>query len=142
VVREEKAEDLENLLSLLHAQRESVKTKVSSLKAEIKDISDKLDTAFIQQKECPYHLHAIIVHDGQDAVSGHYYSFVHDKSSEIWWRFNDHSVSQETEEIVMQEAIGGFNQKCAYSLMYVKGVIAEQLQKTPFTSYCKSETFP
>lgn len=120
VVSEEKTEDLERLLTLLQAQKEAVKSKVSTLQAEINAITEELDTAFIQQKECPYHLHAIIVHDGEEAVSGHYFSFIHDRASELWWRFNDHSVSQETEEVVMQEAIGGNGQKCAYSLIYVR----------------------
>ena len=83
-------------------------------------------------------MHAIIVHDGQDAVSGHYYSFIYDRASDLWWRFNDHTASQETEEVVMQEALGGNDQKCAYSLIYVKQDVADQLQKTPFTSYTKT----
>jgi ubiquitin carboxyl-terminal hydrolase 25/28 len=46
------------------------------------------------------------VHDG-GAESGHYYSFIYDRERNLWWRFNDHRVSVEKEEIVMKEAFGG-----------------------------------
>ena len=37
----------------------------------------------------PYHLHAVLVHEGQ-AVSGHYWSFIHD-----WHHHHHHSLSRD-----------------------------------------------
>jgi ubiquitin carboxyl-terminal hydrolase 25/28 len=41
-----------------------------------------------------------MIHDGA-ADHGHYYSFIYDRANQAWWRFNDHTVSLESEEIVM-----------------------------------------
>jgi ubiquitin carboxyl-terminal hydrolase 25/28 len=54
----------------------------------------------------PYHLHAIIIHNGK-ANDGHYYSFIYDRAAKLWYRFNDHTVSKEAEDIVFSEAYGG-----------------------------------
>ena len=63
-----------------------------------------------------YVLTSILVHDGV-AGSGHYYSFIrnHDGS---WQRYNDIQVTDEKEEQVFKEAIGGLNHISAYCLVY------------------------
>lgn len=58
------------------------------------------------QKEHPYFLHSILIHDGF-ANMGHYYSYIYDRAKKIWWKFNDHMVSVESEEVVLSEAYGG-----------------------------------
>ena len=65
-----------------------------------------------------------MIHDGQ-AESGHYYSFIFDQKQQVWWRFNDHMVSMEAEEIVMEEAFGGQKNSCkaAYALIYTNSFI-------------------
>ena len=71
-----------------------------------------------------------MVHDGL-AESGHYYSFIFDRKTKCWWRFSDHSVSMETEDIVFKESVGGqsTSHKTAYSLIYVNQYIADQIDK-------------
>jgi len=60
-----------------------------------------------------------LVHDGKVASQGHYYAFIADKKSNIWYRFNDHRVSVEKEEVVFQEAFGGTDKfTSAYGLLY------------------------
>jgi uncharacterized UBP type Zn finger protein len=51
------------------------------LEIELKDLTQKVETAFLQLKEVPYYLHAIVVHDGLNAESGHYYAFVFDRAT-------------------------------------------------------------
>lgn len=76
-------------------------------------------------KEHPYYLHCILMHDGF-AHSGHYYSFIFDRAKKQWYRFNDHTVSLEHEEIVFTEAFGGQNSsKSAYCLMYLNKGVAD-----------------
>lgn len=38
--------------------------------------------------------------------SGHYYSFIHDFEKNIWRRFNDITITEETEENVFKESWG------------------------------------
>jgi ubiquitin carboxyl-terminal hydrolase 25/28 len=69
-------------------------------------LENEVDNAFKEYKNFPYYLHAILVHDG-NAESGHYYTFIFDRVSEKWWRYNDFQVSEETEENVFAESFGG-----------------------------------
>ena len=47
-----------------------------------------------------------MIHDG-GADYGHYYSFIYDFEKSMWRRFNDINVSEENEEIVFKESLGG-----------------------------------
>ena len=46
-----------------------------------------------------------MIHDGV-ADNGHYFTYVYDRVSKVWWKLNDHNVSIEQEEIVMSVAYG------------------------------------
>lgn len=77
-----------------------------------------------------------MIHDGT-AESGHYYSFIYDRKSDVWWRFSDINVSIEVEDVVFQEAFGGqaASLKTAYSLIYVNEFCKkamEDKQASPF----------
>lgn len=88
-----------------------------------------VENAYRDYCKQPYHLHAILVHDGS-AESGHYYSFIFDQKQKRWWRFNDHSVSMELEDVVMREAVGGQqdSNKAAYMLIYANQFVVSKAQ--------------
>jgi hypothetical protein len=96
-----------------------VDNQLKLLEGQYLELSSMISNAYINQKEIPYYLHSIIIHDGYADV-GHYYSFIFDRAGNNWYRFNDHTVSLETEQTVFQEAIGGpHTSKCAYALIYI-----------------------
>lgn len=69
-----------------------------------------------------------MIHDGY-AGSGHYYSFNRNIENQTWKRFNDIQVSDETEENVMKEAIGGHSNTSAYCLIYLSdNMVQEELK--------------
>ncbi len=71
---------------------------------------------------------AILIHDGV-AGSGHYYSFNRNLQNQTWKRFNDIQVSDENEEVVMKEAVGGYANVSAYCLVYLSDeIIQEELK--------------
>eukprot|EP00347_Sterkiella_histriomuscorum_P010153 403377401 len=120
---------LQNALQVLNAYKEVVSSQYQDLTNQIQTLSTQLKIAYDQSKEAPYYLHAIMIHQGF-ADSGHYYSYIYDRKNHSWWKFNDHSVSQESEQVVLEEAYGGQNQsKTAYSLIYINEKIAAQLEK-------------
>lgn len=92
----------------------------------IDDLELRIENAFEDYCRMPYFLHAILMHDGL-AESGHYYSFIFDRKKNCWWRFSDHDVRMELEEDVFKEAIGGQQNKAAYSLMYVNKYIVDTI---------------
>lgn len=59
-----------------------------------------------------------MIHDGL-AENGHYYSYVYDRVLKVWWKLDDHRVSQVDEQQVMSEAFGGEGYKSACNLFYI-----------------------
>jgi len=70
-------------------------------------------------KEFPYTLHCIVIHEGE-ANSGHYYSYIKNHIENFWFKYDDHRVTEVTEEQVLGEAYGISKLKTsAYLIMYV-----------------------
>ena len=110
--------NLETSISTLDLVEQAFKKKQVSLQKQINELESAINLSFSQLQAYPYHLHAILVHDGT-AESGHYYAFVYDRKNDYWLRFNDHKVSIEEESQVMKESKGGFGKSCAYGLVYI-----------------------
>ena len=73
-------------------------------------VASKRSSSFKQQS-CTrqnYDLVGIVVHSGQ-ASAGHYYSFIKDRQTEKWLKFNDTTVEEfkMTDESLVQECFGG-----------------------------------
>lgn len=51
-------------------------------------------------------LSGVVVHTGT-ATSGHYYSFIRDRATSQWWRFDDHRVTPFNPKYLAEEAFGG-----------------------------------
>lgn len=46
-----------------------------------------------EDEQLTYYLHAVIVHSGRSASSGHYYAYVKDFQTNTWRVFNDEHIS-------------------------------------------------
>lgn len=113
---------------VLRAYRKAAEAQIESIKKKIREIQAILESPYIKYKERPYHLHAVIVHDGL-ATNGHYYSYIFDRVSQQWWMLNDHRASMVEEEQVMTEAYGGHGYKSACNLFYVSNHIIDEMKK-------------
>ncbi|CAL1543448.1 unnamed protein product [Lymnaea stagnalis] len=113
-------EELRVLQDCLRRWREEVELDVRELQKNIAGLEEKLDGMYSEDymKKFPYHLHAVLVHEGQ-AVSGHYWSFIYDDRRSKWLKFNDITVSESSLEEMRKESVGGFHNASAYCLMYV-----------------------
>lgn len=89
------------------------------MQEEIDKLEKIVASPYIKDKERPYQLHAILIHDGL-AENGHYYSYIYDRTRKCWWQYNDHRTSQVDEEQVMKEALGDSSAyKSACNLVYI-----------------------
>ena len=123
-------------MEVLETYKAAIEQKQASIKRQIQAMTEQEKTAFADYCNMPYHLHAILMHDGT-AESGHYYSFIYDLKQQVWWRFSDVNVSIEIDEIVFREAFGGqaASTKTAYSLIYMNEFCknaVEQKMVSPF----------
>ena len=121
-----KSEEISTANKVLEAYVVKMKDHMDVLSTRIETLETQIKNAFADYCKIPYYLHAILVHDGL-AESGHYYSFIHDRKMNCWWRFSDHNVQMETEADVFKESVGGQagSHKTAYSLIYVNQFIED-----------------
>ena len=77
--------------------------------------------------QCPYRLHAVLVHEGQ-AASGHYWAYVFSPHQKAWLKFNDITVTEATWEELQKESVGGFHNASAYCLIYIDDNKTDLLQ--------------
>lgn len=107
--------------------QDQVANQIALLEQKLAGIDEDIRKVFGSMRKNPYHLHAILIHDG-DAEMGHYYAFIYDRKQHQWYRFNDYKVTPEMEERVFEEGFGGQDKKSsAYGLIYVNQDISESL---------------
>lgn len=105
---------------ILNAYADEVSIKVLSIKAELADLQSAIKALFDRDdlKQHAYNLHSILVHDGM-AGSGHYYAYIYDSEHNRWRKYSDITVTDVSEEEVIERSIGGYSMTSAYCLMYV-----------------------
>ena len=87
-------------------------------------LEKKVQNPYIQNMGHKYLLHGIMIHDGM-AENGHYYSYIFDRTKNVWWLLNDHYTKIVSEEKVMEDAIGNSQgYKSACNLFYVSEHVA------------------
>ncbi|XP_041372903.1 ubiquitin carboxyl-terminal hydrolase 25-like isoform X2 [Gigantopelta aegis] len=113
-------DELHVLENCLHRWRKEVESDVRELQENISQLESKIDLMYSDaaMQKFPYHLHAVLVHEGQ-AVSGHYWAYIFDTNRNMWLKFNDITVSESCWEELERESIGGYHNASAYCLMYV-----------------------
>ena len=121
--------DTTGAVNLLEATIKQVSEQINQLKNKIKEYETLLHKYEKQDKYC-YDLHAVLMHSG-GAEGGHYYAFIRDREKDIWRKYNDEMVTEVSEKIVLQEAIGNsINPASAYFLIYVaRNYIKEEMKK-------------
>jgi ubiquitin carboxyl-terminal hydrolase 25/28 len=117
------SDDIDNLnhaMLVIKRFAASARSKLKTMQTQLKILREQIEAKFdIEElKQCPYYLHAILVHEGQ-AGSGHYFAFIHDALEQKWRKYNDIRVTEVDEQEVFKVAEGGFGSNSAYCLVYV-----------------------
>lgn len=126
--------ELQVLQECLRRWRNEVEQDVRGLQDNINSLEEAINRMYGDEamKKHPYHLHAVLVHEGQ-AASGHYWAYVYSLTK--WLKFNDITVTDASWEDLVKESVGGFHNASAYCLMYVdKSKLEEE-------SSCDADTF-
>lgn len=120
-----KKSDLKTTVQWLKNYENHLQESVQAEKDSLQETINDLGNAYTVLKEFPYTLHCIVIHEGEDN-SGHYYSYIKNHIENAWFKYDDHRVSEVTEEQVLGEAFGLTKLKTsAYLVMYVAKSILE-----------------
>uniref|UniRef100_A0ABM5EQK5 ubiquitinyl hydrolase 1 n=1 Tax=Pogona vitticeps TaxID=103695 RepID=A0ABM5EQK5_9SAUR len=108
------------VMTCLQRWREDVEQDMADLKNSIALLSEAMGQMYsdAQLQQVPYHLHAVLVHEGQ-ANAGHYWAYIHHQPRKTWLKYNDISVTESSWEEVERDSFGGLQNASAYCLMYI-----------------------
>jgi len=120
--------EVETTLRVLMQFKEASMKRATEALDNIRDMELTIKEPYLKNKDKPYYIHSIIIHDGL-AENGHYYSYVYDRVKKVWWKMNDHKVSQETEETVLKEAYGGEGYKSACYLIFISKAMGDRIDQ-------------
>uniref|UniRef100_A0A670Y4D9 Ubiquitin carboxyl-terminal hydrolase n=1 Tax=Pseudonaja textilis TaxID=8673 RepID=A0A670Y4D9_PSETE len=98
------------VISCLQKWREEVEQDIEGL------CPDNL--TFHISRVVPYHLHAVLVHEGQ-ANAGHYWAYIYSLPQRTWLKYNDIAVTESSWEELERDSFGGLKNASAYCLIYV-----------------------
>ena len=114
-----------SVTSFLALQRENIMQKISKKQKKIEILQSQIESAYDDMQSEKYHLHAVLVHDGE-AGSGHYWAFLYHPAKKSWFKFNDITVTEVDEEIVWKDSFGGHLTASAYCIIYLHNSISDQ----------------
>uniref|UniRef100_A0A8C2TI80 Ubiquitin carboxyl-terminal hydrolase n=1 Tax=Coturnix japonica TaxID=93934 RepID=A0A8C2TI80_COTJA len=128
-------EEMNLVTTCLQRWRKEIEQDVRDLKESIARISLSIDEMYSDPhlQQVPYHLHAVLVHEGQ-ANAGHYWAFVYDQSRKSWLKYNDISVTESSWEELERDSFGGLRNASAYCLMYISDKVShlqEEVEALP-----------
>ncbi|XP_067943214.1 ubiquitin carboxyl-terminal hydrolase 25-like [Watersipora subatra] len=120
-------EELMALKGCLSRWKEEVKAEIAQYESEIAHLKHDISQAYDQEhlKQHKYNLHAVLVHDGE-ALSGHYWSYIYNRESGLWIKFNDVCVVESSWEEVIKESEGGYGKASAYCLIYTRATTSRR----------------
>ncbi|NWZ85642.1 UBP28 hydrolase, partial [Poecile atricapillus] len=118
-------EELNLVQTCLQRWRNEIEQDVQDLKESIAGINLSIEQMYRDPllQQVPYHLHAVLVHEGQ-ANAGHYWAFIYDQARRRWLKYNDISVTESSWEELERESFGGLRNASAYCLMYISDQVS------------------
>jgi len=63
----------------LNSFKKAAEDQTAKIKAKIEQLEQIISSPFTKERERPYLLHAILIHDGL-AENGHYYTYLYDRN--------------------------------------------------------------
>ncbi|NXP77683.1 UBP28 hydrolase, partial [Ramphastos sulfuratus] len=117
-------DELALLRPCLQRWRDETEQDMRDLKESIARINLSIEQMYCDPllQQVPYHLHAVLVHQGQ-ANAGHYWAFIYDQPRRSWLKYNDISVTESSWEELERDSFGGLKNASAYCLMYISGTV-------------------
>ncbi|XP_072740543.1 ubiquitin carboxyl-terminal hydrolase 28 isoform X2 [Ciconia boyciana] len=118
-------EELNLVRTCLQRWRKEIDQDVQDLKESITRINLSIEQMYCDPllQQVPYHLHAVLVHEGQ-ANAGHYWAYIYDQPRKSWLKYNDISVTESSWEELERDSFGGLKNASAYCLMYISDKVS------------------
>jgi ubiquitin carboxyl-terminal hydrolase 25/28 len=102
----------------LRQRAEVFRPQIQEIDDLLSQLEKEIDSVFSQCQDHPYRLHAIFMHAGT-ASGGHYWIYIYDFQKNIWRKYNDEFVTEETEENILNK-VEGIHPATSTGIVYVQ----------------------
>lgn len=109
------ADDLSNQLT---QRSDELRPEVADIDSKMDKLEKDIDSVFENCRDHPYRLHAIFMHAGSHS-GGHYWIYIYDFQNGIWRKYNDETVTTETEENILSK-VDRENPPTSTGIVYVR----------------------
>ncbi|XP_054853356.1 ubiquitin carboxyl-terminal hydrolase 28 isoform X7 [Eublepharis macularius] len=113
-------DEISLVMTCLQRWKDEVEQDIQGLRNSIALLAQSVELMYADPSlhQVPYHLHAVLVHEGQ-ANAGHYWAYIYNQPRKSWLKYNDISVTEASWEEVERDSFGGLKNASAYCLMYI-----------------------
>ncbi|KAJ4300678.1 ubiquitin-specific protease ubp2 [Kalmusia sp. IMI 367209] len=91
----------EEVSNHLNQRADELRPELTEIHARMDNLESQIDSVFENCKDHPYRLHAIFMHAGSHR-GGHYWIYIYDFQNDIWRKYNDETVTEESEEMILK----------------------------------------
>lgn len=91
----------EEMSGHLTQRADELRPELADIHARMDKLERQIDAVFENCKDHPYRLHAIFMHAGSHR-GGHYWIYIYDFQNNIWRKYNDETVTEESEEMILK----------------------------------------
>ncbi|KAL1602675.1 ubiquitin-specific protease ubp2 [Paraconiothyrium brasiliense] len=89
------------LTDQLNQRADELRPELSEIHERMDKLETHIDSVFKDCQDHPYRLHAIFMHAGSSS-GGHYWIYIYDFQHDIWRKYNDETVTLESEETILK----------------------------------------
>ncbi|CAI2374795.1 unnamed protein product [Moneuplotes crassus] len=118
-------------------KKEEIEWQIKEMQSQLIETQNKIKKAYRKIDATPYYLHSMIIHNGGTKF-GHYYAFVKDHDSNVYYKLNDEDVRVMDSSIEKEEvercSKGGNGAENASCLFYVNQEIHDRLEQSSLST--------
>ncbi|OAF99549.1 cysteine proteinase [Paraphaeosphaeria sporulosa] len=94
----------EGIADQLNKRADELRPELTDIHDRMEKLEKQIDSVFEDCKDHPYRLHAIFMHAGSHS-GGHYWIYIYDFQNDIWRKYNDETVTLESEETILKKVV-------------------------------------
>lgn len=130
--REDSVTDESNVepIPQLRKRAEEIRSQIEQIEDRVGVLEKDINEVFANCKDHPYRLQAIFMHAGS-ASGGHYWIYIYDAQKQIWRKYNDENVTEESEQDILGK-VDRMNPPTSTGIVYVRQDAVEELTEAVF----------
>lgn len=114
----------EGVADHLNKRADELRPELTEIHERMEKLEKQIDSVFEHCKDHPYRLHAVFMHAGSHS-GGHYWIYIYDFQNDMWRKYNDETVTLESEETILKK-VDQVRPPTSTGIVYVRDDVATE----------------